>query len=95
MTAPESKVTMSFASPTVAPGAVQRVRLDGLDTEKGPYYVCYAPARLVKSLVHETETQIAMTTSTCEPGSSCEVSVSASYRSCAKPFAGGTFTITQ
>jgi hypothetical protein len=96
LTAPESKVTMNFASPTVAPGAVQQVTLDGLDTEKGPYYLCYAPARLVKSLVHETETQIAMTTSTdCEPNSACQVSVSASYRSCAKPFAGGTFTIAQ
>ncbi len=95
-TAPEQTVTMSFASPTVAPGGKQQVTLDGLDSEKGPYYLCYAPARLVKSLVHETETQIAMTTTTdCDPNSSCQVSVSASYRSCAKPFAGGTFTIAQ
>jgi hypothetical protein len=37
-----------------------------------------------------------MTTSTeCEPDASCQVSVSASYRSCAKPFAGGTFTISR
>jgi hypothetical protein len=96
MTAPESKVTMSFALPTVAPGGIQQITLDGLDTEKGPYYLCYAPSRLVKSLVHETETQVAMTTSTeCEPDTPCQVSVSASYRSCAKPFAGGTFTIAQ
>ncbi len=96
MTAPESAVKMRFASPTVAPGGVQQITLDGLDTEKGPYYLCYAPAQLVKSLVHETETQIAMTTSTgCEPDTSCQVSVSASYRSCAKPFAGGTFTIAR
>jgi hypothetical protein len=94
ITAPESKVTISFTSPTIAPGAVQQVTLHGLDTEKGPYYLCYAPVRLVKSVVHETETQIAMTTSTeCEPDASCQVTVSTSYRSCAKPFAVGTFTI--
>jgi hypothetical protein len=96
LTAPEQTVTMNFASPTIAPGGIQQVTLQGLDSEKGPYYLCYAPARLVKGLVHESETQIAMTTSTdCEPNSSCQVSVSASYRSCAKPFAGGTFTIAQ
>jgi uncharacterized protein YkwD len=96
LTAPEQTVTMNFASPTIAPGGVQQVALEGLDSEKGPYYLCYAPARLVKGLVYESETQIAMTTSTdCEPNSSCQVSVSASYRSCTKPFAGGTFTITQ
>jgi len=96
VTAPTSKVTMSFASPAIAPGAVQRITLDGLDGEKGPYYLCYAPARLVKSVVHESETQIAMTTTAdCEPGTSCQVSVSTSYRSCAKPFADGTFAIVQ
>ena len=96
MTAPESVVMMTFASPSVAAGGIQQIRLDGLDSEKGPYYLCYSPARMVKSLVHETETQIALTTSTeCEPGTSCQVSVSASYRSCAKPFADGTFTIAQ
>ncbi len=95
-TAPQTAVTMSFASPTVAPGGIQKVTLNGLDTEKGPYYLCYAPARLVKSLVHETETQIAITTGTdCDPGDSCQVTISASYRSCAKPFAGGAFTIAQ
>ena len=68
--------------------------LDGLDLEKGPYYLCYAPAQLVKSLVYETETRVLVTTGTdCDPGASCEVSISASYHSCAKPFAGGTFTI--
>jgi hypothetical protein len=96
LTAFEQPVTMNFASPTIAPGGVQQVTLEGLDSEKGPYYLCYSPARLVKSLVHESETQIAMTTSTdCEPSSACQVSVSASYKSCAQPFAGGTFTITQ
>jgi len=96
MTAPESAVTMNFASPTVTPGGVQQIRLDGLDREKGPYYLCYSPANLVKSLVHETETQIALTTSSeCDPDTPCQVSVSASYRSCAKPFAGGTFSIAQ
>jgi uncharacterized protein YkwD len=96
MTAPESVVTMKFASPSVAPGGIQQIRLDGLDSEKGPYYLCYSPARLVRSLVHETETQIAVTTSNaCDPDASCQVSVSASYRSCAKPFASGTFTIAQ
>jgi uncharacterized protein YkwD len=96
MTAPETRVTMSFALPKVPPGGVQRVTLDGLDVEKGPYYLCYAPARLVKSLVHETETQIAVTTGTdCDPGASCQVSFSASYHSCAKPFAGGTFTVVE
>jgi len=96
MTAPDRKVTMRFASPTVVPGAVQQITLEGLDTERGPYYLCYAPAQLVKSLVHETETQIAMTTSDeCAPGALCQVSVSASYRACAKPFASGTFTIAR
>jgi hypothetical protein len=96
LTAPEQTVTMNFASPKIAPGGIQQITLDGLDSEKGPYYLCYAPARLVKGVVHESETQIAMTTSAeCEPNSACQVSVSASYRSCAKPFAGGTFTIAQ
>jgi hypothetical protein len=96
MTAPERAVTMSFASPSVAPGGIQKVTLDGLDTEKGPYYLCYMPARLVRSLVHETETEIVITTGTdCDPGDSCQVTISASYGSCAKPFAGGTFTIAQ
>ena len=95
-TAPQSAVTISFASPSVAPGGIQRVTLHGLDTERGPYYLCYAPARLVQSLVHETETRIAITTGTdCTPGDSCEVTISASYRSCGKPFADGTFTIVQ
>jgi len=66
-TAPVSAVTMRFASPAVAPGGVQQITLDGLDTEKGPYCLCYAPARLVKSLVHESETRIAITTSTANP----------------------------
>ena len=96
LTAPEQMVTMNFASPTIAPGGVQQVTLEGLDSEKGPYYLCYAPARLVERVVHESETQIAMTTGTdCEPNSSCQVSVSASYRSCAKPFASGMFAIGQ
>jgi uncharacterized protein YkwD len=95
-TAPESAVTMRFASPIVGAGDVQQVILENLDTEKGPYYLCYAPARLVKSLVHETETRIAITTSTdCESGTSCRLSVFASYRSCTKPFAAGAFTIVQ
>jgi len=95
MTAPQTQVTMSFALPRVPPGGTQRVTLDGLDPEKGPYYLCYAPAQLVKSLVHETETQVRLTTGTDCVGASCEVSLSASYHSCAKPFAGGTFTIVE
>ena len=95
-TTPVQPVTMRFASPAVAPGGIQQITLDGLDSEKGPYYLCYAPARLVKSVVHETETRMIMTTTAdCEPGAACQVSVSTSYRSCAKPFAGGTFTIAQ
>jgi len=95
-TGPENVVSMRFESPTVAPGGIQRIQLDGLDSEKGPYYLCYSPAALIKSVVHETEAQIAITTSTeCEPDTPCEVSVSTSYRSCAKPFAGGSFAIAQ
>jgi len=93
-TSSQTAVTIGFASPSVAPGGIQKVTLDGLDIEKGPYYLCYTPSRLVKSLVHETETQIAITTGTeCDPGASCQVTISASYGSCAKPFARGTFTI--
>jgi len=96
MTAPQTPVTMSFALPKVPPGGIQRVTIEGLDLAKGPYYLCYSPAQLVKSLVHETETRIVVTTGTdCDPGASCEVNLSASYHSCAKPFAGGTFTIVE
>lgn len=94
MTAAQTPVTMTFELPKVPPGGVQRVTLEGLDAEKGPYYLCYSPAHLVKSLVHETETQIVVTAGTeCDPGASCDVRLSASYHSCAKPFAGGTFAI--
>ena len=88
---------MSFASPTVAPGGIEKAVLHGLDTEKGPYYLCYTPAQLIKSIVHETETRVAITTTTgCDPGASCKVTITASYRSsCTSPFAGGTFTIAQ
>jgi len=95
MTAPETPVTMTFALRQVVPGGTQRVTLEGLDLEKGPYYLCYAPAQLVKSLVHETETRVLVTTGTDCVGASCEVSLSASYQSCAKPFAGGTFAIVE
>ena len=95
-TASQNAVTISFASPSVAPGGIQKVTLDGLDIERGPYYLCYTPSRLVKSLMHETETQIAIKTGTeCDPGNSCQVTISAAYGSCAKPFARGTFTIVQ
>jgi len=96
-TAHPSAVTMSFAVPTVVPGGIEKVVLHGLDTEKGPYYLCYAPAQLIKSIVHESETHVVVTTATkCDAGASCEVRLTASYRSsCTNPFAGGTFTVTR
>jgi len=96
-TAHPSAVTMSFAVPTVVPGGIEKVVLHGLDTEKGPYYLCYAPAQLIKSIVHESETHVVVTTTTkCDAGASCEIRLTASYRSsCTNPFAGGTFTVTR
>ena len=96
-TAHRTAVTMTFASPVIAAGGVQQVKLHGLDREKGAYYLCYSPARLVRSLQHETETQFSMTTSTdCEPSNSCQVTVQATYHStCAQPFAVGTFNISR
>ena len=95
-TAPAAPVTMTFASPTVAPGGAQSGRLDGLDAEKGVYYLCYSPVRLVQSLEHRTETEfIIATKGGCEPGRSCAVTVQATYHSaCAAPFAMGSFTIS-
>ena len=96
-TAAEVPVTMTFASPSVAAGGVQRATLHGLDTEKGPYYLCYSPARLVSSLRHESEMQFMMTTAAdCEPGMSCQVTVQATYHStCSAPFAVGSFDVTR
>ena len=90
-------VTMTFGSPVVASGGVQQVKLHGLDREKGVYYVCYSPARLVRSLQHETETQFSMTTSTgCDADHSCQVTVQATYHStCTQPFAVGTFNVSR
>jgi hypothetical protein len=75
----------------------QLVTLDGLDEEKGPYYTCYTPARLVTSLRHETESQMTMTTSSeCHPGPVCQVTVMTTYHSdCSKPFTTGTFKIAR
>jgi hypothetical protein len=94
-TAPAEPVTMTFDAPSVAPGQTQRIELHGLDHEKGTYYVCYTPARLVKSVVHETESSILMTTSTdCAPGTACQVTVMATYHSaCTEPFAQATFAL--
>ena len=96
-TAANVPVSMRFASPSVAPGATQTVTLHGIDSEKGRYYTCYKPARLVASLKHETETEMTMTTSSeCQLESGCEVTVMTTYRSdCSKPFATGTFTIAR
>jgi uncharacterized protein YkwD len=96
-TAASVPVTLTFASPAVAAGAVQRGTLDGLDTEKGPYYLCYSPARLIRSLQHETQRHFAMATTTdCEAGAVCQVTVQATYHStCSNPFAVGTFNITR
>jgi uncharacterized protein YkwD len=96
-TTPAVPVTMSFASPAVAPGQTQRVALHGVDAEKGPYYVCYTPARLITSVVHETESDVLMTASAgCSAGEACSVTVTATYHSaCADPFAQGVFAIAQ
>ena len=94
-TAPAVPVTMLFAAPAVAPGAIQRIVLRDVDPAKGPYYVCYSPARLISSVVHETELDIIMTTSTdCRAGEACSVTVTATYHSaCSDPFARGVFAI--
>ena len=96
-TADVRAVTMTFGSPVVAAGGVQQVKLHGLDSEKGAYYLCYSPARLVRSLQHETETQFSMTTSTaCDADNSCQVTVQATYHStCTQPFAVGTFNVSR
>ena len=96
-TAANVPVSMRFASPSVTPGGAQTVILDGLDEQKGNYYTCYKPARLVASLKHETETKMIMTTSTaCDLNSDCQVTVMTTYHSdCSKPFATGTFTIAR
>jgi uncharacterized protein YkwD len=96
-TAANVPVGMRFASPSVAPGGTQTVMLDGIDSEKGRYYTCYKPARLVASLKHETETEMTMTTSSeCQLESGCQVTVMTTYHSdCSKPFATGTFTIAR
>jgi len=96
-TAASVPVSMRFASPTVVPGGTQTVVLDGIDSEKGPYYTCYKPARLVASLKHNTETEMTMTTSSeCRLASGCPVTVMTTYHSdCSRPFATGTFTIAQ
>lgn len=96
-TAANAPVSMRFASPSVAPGGIQTVILDGIDSEKGSYYTCYKPARLVASLKHETETEMTMTTSSeCQLESGCQVTVMTTYHSdCSKPFATGTFTIAR
>jgi len=90
-------VTMTFGSPVVAAGGVQQVKLHGLDGEKGAYYLCYSPARLVRSLQHETETQFSITTSTgCDADNSCQVIVQATYYStCTQPFATGAFNVSR
>ena len=96
-TAANAPVSMRFASPSVAPGGIQTVILDGIDSEKGSYYTCYKPARLVASLKHETETEMTMTTSSeCQLEAGCQVTVMTTYHSdCSKPFATGTFTIAR
>jgi hypothetical protein len=94
-TAARTAPRLRFASPAVAPGGTQRATIDGLDREKGDYYVCYAPPHLVASLAFEGDAAFALTTSTdCSAGKSCQVAVSTSYQSsCAAPFAQGTFVI--
>ena len=94
-TAARTAPRLRFASPAVAPGGTQRATIDGLDREKGDYYVCYAPPHLVASLAFEGDAAFALTTSTdCNAGKSCQVAVSTSYQSsCAAPFAQGTFVI--
>jgi hypothetical protein len=89
-------VTMTFASPSVAPGQTQRITLHGVDQERGPYYVCYTPARLIKSVVHETESDVLMAASdSCTPGGTCSVRVTATYHSaCTEPFAQGMFNVS-
>jgi len=95
-TADSVPVSMRFASPSVTPGGAQTVILDGLDAEKGPYYTCFKPARLVASLKHETETEMIMTGRECDLDSDCHVTVMTTYHSdCSKPFATGTFTIAR
>jgi hypothetical protein len=95
-TAPATPVTMTFASPAVPLGGTQRIQLAALDEEKGPYYVCYAPSRMVKSLTHETETELVLTTGgECEPDRPCQITVLATYHSaCKDPFAKGSFAVT-
>jgi hypothetical protein len=96
-TAPDIPVTMSFGSPAVQPGGTQTVTLEGLDSDKGSYHVCYGPAQLVTSLKYETQSQLTMTIGpACEGGTTCEVHLVASYHSaCATPFAQGSFTISR
>jgi len=94
VTEARTPVTMSFLSPAVRAGGLQEITLHGLDTERGPYYLCYAPARLVRTIVHETETRIAIKTSAdCDRGATCRLNITLSYRSCAKPFAHGSFEV--
>jgi uncharacterized protein YkwD len=96
-TAPAAPVTITFASPSVPLGATQRIQLAALDEEKGPYYVCYSPSRMVKSLTHETETELVLATGgECEPDRPCQITVLATYHSaCKDPFATGTFAVTR
>jgi uncharacterized protein YkwD len=96
-TAAAMPITMTFDAPSVALGATQRISLNGLDEEKGPYYVCYTPARLVKQVTHETESAFLMTTGgQCDADRPCQITVLATYHSaCNAPFAQGTFSITQ
>jgi hypothetical protein len=96
-TAPAISVTMTFESPSVQPGGTQTVTLKGLDSDKGPYHVCYGPAELVTSLKYETQSQLTMTIGpACEAGTTCRVHLVASYHSaCATPFAQGSFTISR
>jgi hypothetical protein len=95
MTAAEVPVTMAFAAARVAPGNVQRMSLLGVDSARGPYYICYSPAQMVTSLVREVRTEILVTTSNaCASDADCRVSLSASYdSSCFRPFAQGSFSI--
>jgi uncharacterized protein YkwD len=96
-TAANVPVSMRFESPSVTAGGAQTVVLDGLDEEKGPYYTCFRPARLIAALKHETETEMIMTTrNKCDVDSGCQVTVMTTYHSdCSKSFATGTFTIAQ
>ena len=69
---PGMGVVIAFASPTVTPGGSQSGRLVGMDPERGAYYLCYAPARLVRSLEHRSETEFTMAiTDECGQGQSC------------------------